>query len=152
MGYAAGRAFGEKAGRLGGNVRDIDGDITRLWFDDLRPRWRREPVAVAGLSTYSSLLSLKLMAMDVGIRPVYRGYHHLEGGLRHELFGPESLLPGSDALGMRGDAWARDIARLVMTWPDATAQSGPSTLAEADLHLLSPSSLTSWILAPRART
>jgi hypothetical protein len=149
--YAAGRVFGDEAKRMGGDVHDIDGDITPLWFNDLRIRWKHEPVAVAGLTTFSSFLSLKLMAMDAGIRPVYRGYHHLEKPIRHEMFGPESALPKPHELRALQQGWESAVARLVFTWPQEAAapvNGEATTLALADERWLSGTSLTSWILAP----
>lgn len=149
--YAAGRAFGDEAKRMGGDVHDIDGDVTPLWFNDLRIRWKHAPVAVAGLTTFSSFLSLRLMAMDAGIRPVYRGYHHLEKPVRHEMFGPENMLPQSHELRAFQRGWETAVARLILTWPQEAAQpvKGESTtLALANERLLSSMSLTSWILAP----
>jgi hypothetical protein len=153
--YPAGRTFGDEAERIGGDVYDIHGDITALWFNDLRNRWQHEPVAVAGLTTFSSFLSLKLMAMDDGIRPVYRGYHHLESPIRHELFGPEDLLPKPSELRSLQQGWEHAVARLVLSWPQAAAAAlkrGSTTLPQADQRLLGSTSLTSWILAPVNRS
>jgi hypothetical protein len=62
------RAFGAEVARQGGPVRAIDGDITRLWFDELAPRWQRGQGLIAGMTTGRTLLCLERLAWEHRLR------------------------------------------------------------------------------------
>lgn len=66
--FADSRAFGAEVARNGGPARAIDGDITRLWFEELAPRWQRGEGTVAGMTTGRTLLCLERLAWDHGLR------------------------------------------------------------------------------------
>ena len=84
--FAAARAFAAKARGRGWMVRAIAGDVTDLWFDELAPRWKEGPAAIAGVTTAASLFCLDLLARDAGMRTLARSEG--EDGLVAWLIGP----------------------------------------------------------------
>jgi hypothetical protein len=64
--FSAGRVFGsaaERAPSTAGTV-GIAGDITGLWYRDLRPRWLAGDGAIAGMTTARTLFCLEQLAND----------------------------------------------------------------------------------------
>jgi hypothetical protein len=118
---ATGRAFGREAARLGGAVREIRGDMTQVWYEELAPRWRHEGAAIAGLTAAGALFCFEQLAWDAGMRVVYRAQH--------------SYLDDGEAL-----------ARRVMRMP-AGQPALPVLPSLLDLHG-SASPLLSWVIAP----
>ena len=70
--FAESRACAAKAARVGQRVAWIDGDITDLWYDELDHLWRREQAAIAGLTGYGAFFCLERLAMDRGMRVVFK--------------------------------------------------------------------------------
>src|ERR1044071_1531847 len=52
-------AFASRAQELGLAVHAIEGDMTRLWYDDLYHRWRNGPAAIAGLTAHGPMFCLE---------------------------------------------------------------------------------------------
>ncbi|HZF14760.1 MAG TPA: hypothetical protein VE046_02345 [Steroidobacteraceae bacterium] len=65
-------AFGHEALRAGLAVHAIRGDMTDLWYDDLYPQWRRQPLAIAGLTAHGPLFCLERLSWDFGMRVATR--------------------------------------------------------------------------------
>ncbi|MEI9989137.1 MAG: hypothetical protein WDM86_03780 [Rhizomicrobium sp.] len=65
---AASRAFA--AG--GRRVVWIDGDVTDFWYDELDLLWRREQVALAGLTAHGAFFCLERLGMDRGLRVAFK--------------------------------------------------------------------------------
>ncbi|MBI4266417.1 MAG: hypothetical protein HY657_18755 [Acidobacteria bacterium] len=150
--YPASRAFAGEAKRLGLSTRGIGGDVTRLWFDDLDRRWRQEPAAIAGLTTYGALFCLDVLARDYGMRTRFRADHYLDraaGRVEHVMAGPAALLRDADTL-MRGQAaWGRGLARVVTRHPASPAPATRLTLvARAEHTGEDPAHLVSWVISP----
>lgn len=72
------REFAREVSALGVATRAIRGDITDLWFNDLDLAWRRQPRAVAGLTTESALFCLEQLAMGHRLRVVFRAEHAVQ--------------------------------------------------------------------------
>jgi hypothetical protein len=70
--FPASVAFGEKWKAGGAPVHGIRGDITDLWFHDLDAQWKKQPVAIAGLTAHGPLFCLERLAWDHGMRVVSR--------------------------------------------------------------------------------
>jgi hypothetical protein len=70
--FAPSRELGRHAEWQGLRVQGFDGDVTDVWYQDLNPRWRQSPVAIAGLTTYGALFCLERLAWDVGMRVTQR--------------------------------------------------------------------------------
>lgn len=152
--FAACVAFGAKAERLGLPVHSIRGDITDLWFHDLDARWKKSPVAIAGLTGQGALFCLERLAWDQGMRVAYRGEHRLlpDRSIEHALTGPENAI--DPAAGLQDDEnWAAHVAILLARFPET-----PSVPARAMMHTCgsaladgAPEDLISWVIAPVAR-
>jgi hypothetical protein len=70
--FPASVAFGEKWKAGGAPVHAIRGDITDLWFHDLDAQWKKQPVAIAGLTAHGPLFCLERLAWNHGMRVVSR--------------------------------------------------------------------------------
>jgi len=147
--FAASVAFGHRAASLGVPVHAIEGDMTRLWFDDVYHRWNKSPVAIAGLTAQGPLFCFERLAWDQGLRVVFRAEH---GATEHVLSGPESLL--SDARSALANTdWAAEMATVVTRCPSGRAEIGAAAFGYARGSGLSPADepLYSWVIAPAAR-
>jgi len=70
--FPASVAFGEEWKARGAAVHAIRGDITDLWFHDLDLQWKKQPVAIAGLTAHGPLFCLERLAWDHGMRVISR--------------------------------------------------------------------------------
>jgi hypothetical protein len=70
--FAAGRQFASSSEARGIATRPIANDVTSLWYSELHPLWKQQPVAIAGLTTYGPLFCLERLAWDHGIRVLHR--------------------------------------------------------------------------------
>jgi hypothetical protein len=147
--FAASVAFGRRAASLGTPVHAIEGDMTRLWFDDIYHRWKESPVAIAGLTAQGPLFCFERLAWDQGLRVVFRAEH---GPTEHLLSGPESLLLEARRALTNGD-WATQMAMVVTRCPSGLAEIGSATVGCARGSGLSPADepLYSWVIAPASR-
>ncbi len=147
--FAASVAFGRRAASLGEQLHPIQGDMTRLWYDDIYHRWKQSPVAIAGLTAQGPLFCFERLAWDQGLRVVFRAEH---GAAGHALSGPESLLiEARDALA--GPDWAAGMAAVVGRCPSGRAEIGSASFACAreSAGLPADEPLYSWVIAPAVR-
>lgn len=149
--FLEGQQYGAESARHGSVVHDVGGNATNFWYGNLRHRWKEGAAAVAGLTTFSTFFSLKLMADPMQIRTTYLGYHHLGKGARHELFGLDTSVRSAIAgqLDAARGLWPLQVAMLMPVWMTQNAVARHSTLALAAQSDLQADSLVSWILAPR---
>ena len=70
--FAAGRQFASSSEARGIATRPIANDVTSLWYSELHPLWKQQPVAIAGLTTYGALFCLERLAWDHGMRVLHR--------------------------------------------------------------------------------
>src|ERR1700689_1751850 len=70
--FAASVEFGAEWKARGAAVHAIRGDITDLWFHDLDHQWKKQPVAIAGLTAHGPLFCLERLACDHGMRVTSR--------------------------------------------------------------------------------
>jgi hypothetical protein len=73
--FSASRAFGMAAASAGRMTAAIRGDVTALWFDDLRLQWAMGRGAIAGMTTIPSLFCLQQLAKDHWMRVVVSAEH-----------------------------------------------------------------------------
>jgi hypothetical protein len=73
--FAAGRRFARTSAAQGVATRAITSDVTSIWFHELQPLWKLQPVAIAGLTTYAPLFCLERLAWDHGMRLLHRDQH-----------------------------------------------------------------------------
>ena len=64
--------FGAAACRSGQKTLAIQGDVTALWRDELRPRWAAGAAPIAGMTTQRSLFCLEQLATDHWLRVLSR--------------------------------------------------------------------------------
>src|SRR5271170_1609906 len=57
--FPASVSFGEEWKARGAAMHAIRGDITDLWFHDLDRQWKKQPVAIAGLTAHGPLFCLE---------------------------------------------------------------------------------------------
>jgi hypothetical protein len=146
-------AFGRRAAALGAQVHAIDGDMTRLWFDDIYHRWQQAPVAIAGLTAHGSLFCFERLAWDQGLRVVFRAEHGAKtsGSLMHVAEGPRGMLGGLRAA-LERDDWSVAMADVVMRCPSGKAEVVSfGALACGTTATLETDSLYSWVIAPAVR-
>jgi len=147
-------AFGARAAALGADVHPIDGDMTKLWFDDIYHRWRQSPVAIAGLTAHGPLFCFERLAWDQGLRVVFRAEHLRDAGgaLANAVSGPASMLGlARDALGRRD--WAVAMADVVTQCPSGNSEIDSfAVAARSPSATLAAEPLYSWVIAPALRS
>ena len=148
--FPASLAFAAEAARSGARIGLIDGDITRLWYDELDLRWRDDKAVLAGLTGYGAFFYLERLALDRGLRLAFKGEHRLtvSGAVSHAISGDDAVAARDALAPVSGRAWAAQTARLAM----AASGAGPiavrlnrTTQAEPG----QPPLLISWVIAPR---
>ena len=143
-------AFGSRAAALGARVHAIDGDMTRLWFDDIYHRWKQAPVAIAGLTAHGPLFCFERLAWDQGLRVVFRAEHGADPGRpAHAITGPTGLLGAARDAVARAD-WSVAMADVVTRCASGGAEIGSLCVAATATGTLATESLFSWIIAPAA--
>lgn len=142
--------FGNRANQLGASVRAIEGDITDLWQNELRHRWKTESGAVVGLTERPALFLLERLAWDNGMRVVFEAEHSLDphGNTAHRIVrAANENLPSE--LEAAEQSWPSNLAaNLIECSHNATCDFRPSGAAMA-AYLGEPILLHSWIIAPR---
>jgi hypothetical protein len=150
--FAASRDFAVEAARTGGRIVWIDGDITDLWYDELDLLWRRERNALSGMTEYGAFFCLERLALDRGLRVVFKGEHRnsASGIVMHTIAGPEAIVTHEVLDAFAGNCWAARTARMAMAaCGGGLAATRLQTHVAADLE--QPALLISWVLAPKSR-
>jgi len=151
--FPASVAFARRAEARGLTVHAMAGDMTRFWYDDLYHAWRREPVAVAGLTAHGALFCLERLAWDQRLRVVYRGEHAAAAGgcVAHRLEGPgEWVSEAAEAAAAPG--WPAALADVVAGCPRVRAprrEARAETRGAAEVP--QSEALFSWVIAPVSR-
>jgi hypothetical protein len=149
--HASSRAFASEVKRLGAPVLGIKGDITDFWFNELDARWKKEPVALAGLTEHGPLFCLERLSWDHGMRVVYRADHtyRADGYMEHELSGSERMLREAVDLSSSGPDWSTRVASLLTRCPATRAQNSKLTIVTPGAKQAGdPEHLVSWVIAP----
>jgi hypothetical protein len=87
--FAAGRQFASSSEARGIATRPIANDVTSLWYSELHPLWKQQPVAIAGVTAYGALFCLERLAWDRGMRVLHREQCDPQGAVAGE---PNQLL------------------------------------------------------------
>jgi hypothetical protein len=90
--FAAGRKFASASEARGIATRPITNDVTALWFSELHPLWKEQPVAITGLTTYGPLFCLERLAWDHGMQVLHREQHNVRAGTAVIAGEPNQLL------------------------------------------------------------
>jgi len=149
--FGAGRAFAAEAQRLGLPLHGIRGDVTSLWYNELYPRWKQGPVAIAGLTQKAPLFCLDLLARDQRMRLAYLGehVHRSEGHVEHVLSGSPDILEQA-RFAETGPDWTNRLANLMSRFPENCFQaSAPVIVAPLVGPGDQPEHFVSWVIAPR---
>jgi hypothetical protein len=143
----AGLAFAAEARRHGADVHAVEGNVTRVWFNELQPQWQATHVPTAGLTDFNSWFVLDMMARDAGMRTVYLAHHEsTPQGHVHRQFGPHSIIKAP--LGSTAPQWGRQSAALLMRFaPDVSVARDRSSILEARNREINRAALVSWIIA-----
>lgn len=160
--YQDSQKFANQMKVQGVPVHGITGDITPFWFKELDAIWKKEAVAVAGMTAHGPLFCLERLAWDQGLRVVYRAQHTPQSGniIEHTLSAPESMVDksrsGTLALGGLDKNWAEGVAKLMQECPLGHVALDESVLTmpvsemsrdSADVDSFADP-LISWIIAP----
>ena len=153
--FAASRAFAERARASGLTVQAIDGDMTRVWYTDLYHQWRKQPVAIAGLTAHGAMFCFEQLAHDHGLRVVFRAEHRLNAGqgTDHELSGPLQMLQAGTVL-QREAAWGACMADVITECPQGRAEISTWNAHSTErlrVEVAGTNSLYTWVIAPAVK-
>lgn len=141
--------FARRAQMLGIEAHAIEGDMTRLWYDDLYHRWRDAPAAIAGLTAHGPMFCLERLAWDQGMRVVFRAEHRSASEhVEHVLTGPIAMLDA--ACGIGADQWGSAITDVVVQCPRGRAEIATREMQARTprTRAADPDHLYSWVIAP----
>ena len=146
---AASRDFAVQAMPNGERIAWIEGDITKLWYEELDTRWHDEKIAVAGLTEYGAFFCLERLAMDRRMRVVFRGSHRRDGSrLLHDIRAPKDVVTEQALNALSDRNWPAQAARMAM----ASRTAGPMT-TQRDRYSSAVSErwplLVSWTIVPK---
>ena len=149
--FAEAYDIGQLLGRAGVPISGFADDLMSLWYDDLDLRWRDAPMAIAGVTLNEALFVLETLAMDRGMRLIYRGDHSAvsNGRIAHSLNGPAGMLAGLSP--RPGDStWVSGLAGALSQCPWPSTERGSLEFVTTETGLaLRDVPLCSWIIAPR---
>jgi hypothetical protein len=153
--YAESVRFGNRAAALGLATATIEGDMTRVWYDDIYHEWRSHPIAIAGLTEHGPLFCFEHLGRDCGLRVLFRAQHAaaMSGVLAHELTGPAPMLDACSALGSAGSNWPDLVAAAIARCPARPGgrESYTSSIRQGvSADTVSSRPLYSWVIAPAA--
>ena len=131
--------FATEARRRGVETSDTRGDVAALYVRALMMRWRESAIAVAGLTPYSQLFGLRLLAETPRLRLVF--LQEMESG---DAYGPSTVCTGPRS------ADSAATARLLCGWParDVTVARRRSNILSAQDHPFTNDALVAWLIAP----
>jgi len=146
---AASRDFAVQAMPNGERIAWIEGDITKLWYEELDTRWHDEKIAVAGLTEYGAFFCLERLAMDRGLRAAFKGSHRRDGTqLLHDIWAPKDVVTEQALNTLSEQHWPEQVARMAI----ASRIGGRMT---SQLHKTSSVAnerwplLVSWMIVPK---
>jgi hypothetical protein len=131
-----------------------DGEITELWLREIQPTWKRQPVALAGLTGSSTLFCLEQLAWAHGMRVAFHAEHVVLPSRRvvHTVHWRDPSLVAMDerALTDAGAGWRACIADVFASYDSALPITavGPTCAGLEPAIPQGGSLLASWIIAP----
>jgi hypothetical protein len=151
--FAPSAAFGAAVAKTGARVSAIDGDITRIWFDDIADHFAAGSGPVAGLTTARTALVLVELARGPGVRVLWRAEHGVlpDGRIRHDLEGPVALVERAAEVAGTAD-WNLRLARLLAATKHAKGEHARLRVRGVTGDASAPKleeTLSSWVLVPR---
>lgn len=149
--FPASVEFGRQSRALGIRAEPIEGDMTRLWYDDLYHRWKRGPAAIAGMTAHGPLFCFDQLSRVQGMRVVFRAEHRPAAhGVAHAFSGPASMLADALAIDAQGAPFGRHMADVVARCPRGRSEiSSAHAESHAGLELgRDDEALFTWVIAP----
>lgn len=155
--FESSRIFADALPRATASPSVMRGDITEIWYRDLHSLWKRQPVAIAGLTTAAPLFCLERLAWDVGLRVIFRArhYHAPDGRLQHDLEAASAIVSLQAEKANRAASWPQFFAALAALAPDErrtrrsqTARIERFAAPAAATGPNEPADLFSWVIAP----
>jgi hypothetical protein len=145
--------FSNEVKRLGGVTEAVSGDLSRLWFEDIKPLLDGAPGMVAGLTTELTAMYLTGLSRDENHYTVFHGTHVLQDGtiLRHTLKTPDTMLQNISNLSGADNSWGMGLARLMSRFEHSpTARLETTILNERPLPMNEEGTqrMVSWVIAP----
>jgi hypothetical protein len=148
-------AFARRSAALGLSTREIAGDMTTVWYNDLYHRWKQSPIAIAGLTNRGALFCFEQLGRDQGLRIRFRSEHRprADGTIEHTLTGPAPMLAAASRITSPASVLGDCLAEIVSGCPDtAVTVSSASFRSHGSLGLSGDDdALYSWVLAPANR-
>jgi hypothetical protein len=150
--FEASVAFARRAAGRGHAVAATNGDVTRVWYDDLYHRWRQGPAAIAGLTAHGALFCLEQLAIEQRMRVLFRAKHMIRpGAAEHAIEGPASVVTAACEAATT-DCWAAAMADVVTRCPATrTARRTAHVESAAPVGVAATEPLYSWVIARAAR-
>lgn len=148
----AASAAGGAASRGASIAAFSGGDLTALWYHDLDLRWKRRPMALAGVTGNDALFVLETLAADRGMRVVYRGEHAVQrtGRVTHALRGPAHLLAEAEAAPRTDGFFWPALGTVLTRCPLGKPAVGELEFATRPEDSTASTTFCSWIIAPRS--
>ena len=152
--YPQARNLGARLARRGATVHLDSGEITGLWLREIQPAWKQRPVALAGLTSSSTLFCLEQLAWSHGLRVVFHAEHMVLPSQEtlHSLHTRDiALAPVNErALATAGANWNDRIGDVFESYNRnlPVTAAGPSCAGLEPAMPSGASLLTSWIIAP----
>ncbi len=142
--------FAKAAESLGLQAHAISGDMTALWYDELDGLWRKDAVAIAGMTRHGPMFCLEMLARDRGMRLVYQAEHEVtDTEVRHTVSGALPNLRRSAGLSQSGAAWPELMASLVADTPALPAMNGSvGVVTRTEAAAAAEEPLFTWVIAP----
>ncbi len=148
--FADSRAFAAEAARAGQRIAWTEGDVTKLWYDELDLLWRGDKAALAGLTDHAAFFCLERLALDRGLRTAFKAEHRRtpSGAVAHAVAGPDAVVTQAAMERLSGRAWAAQAASMAL----AARGAGPVGELRRTASPAGPGQplvLISWVLAAK---
>jgi hypothetical protein len=142
--------FARAAEALGLETHPINGDMTALWYGELDGLWRKEPVAIAGMTRHGPMFCLEMLARDHGMRLVYQAEHQITGAeVRHSVSGALANLKRSGGLARSGADWPELMASLAAETPvEPALRGGIGVVTRTEAAAIAEEPLFTWVIGP----
>lgn len=144
------REFGLGASSRISALRDIDGDITRLWQTELQKAWTRHQLPVAGLTERPALFLLEHLGWQHGMRVVFEAEHSPlgDGHFSHRVIRSGDRHLEQD-LNSAGHRWTSVLAEALLDGDRTLSSDVMPSGAAMYAHRGEAEKLYSWVIAPR---
>jgi hypothetical protein len=146
-------AFARRSEALGLKALPIDnGDMTRIWFNEIHYRWRDRPIGLAGFTAHGPMFCFAELARDVGMRVVFRGEHTASrAGVAHAFLGPIPMLADATSACRRSHSLGATMADIVAACPSGRLEIASAALTAPGAPPDAEEPLYTWVIARAVR-